>query len=63
MEFGIALQWGDFRHMGLSPTLIEVAKSADELGFQSLWTTDQMTARSDPAYATEPLVTIASRSS
>jgi probable F420-dependent oxidoreductase len=60
MDFGIALQWGDFRHMGLSPTLIEIAKSADELGFQSLWTTDQMTARSDPAFATEPLVTIAS---
>lgn len=60
MKFGIALQWGDFRHMGLSPTLIEVARSARELGFQSLWTTDQMTARSDPAFSTEPLVTIAS---
>lgn len=60
MVFGIALQWGDFRHMGLSPTLIEVARSARELGYRSLWTTDQMTARSDPAFSTEPLVTIAS---
>lgn len=60
MEFGIALQWGDYRHMGLSPTLIEVAKSASDLGYRSLWTTDQMIARFDPAYSTEPLVTIAS---
>ena len=60
MEFGIALQWSDFGHMALSPTLTEVARSASALGFDSLWTTDQMTARSDPAFSTEPLVTIGS---
>ena len=60
MEFGIALQWSDFRHIGLSPILIEVARNANELGFDSLWTTDQITARSDPAFSTEPLVTLAS---
>ena len=59
MEFGIALQWGDMRHLGLSPTLIEVAECARDLGFRSLWTTDQMTARHDASYSTEPLVTIA----
>jgi probable F420-dependent oxidoreductase len=60
MKFGIALQWADVRHMGLSPTLIEVAERAQALGYHSLWTTDQLTARSNPAFSTEPLITITS---
>ena len=60
MEFGVALQWGDMRHIGLSPALKEVAKTARDLGFRSLWTTDQMSARSDNAFSTEPLITAAS---
>lgn len=60
MKFGIALQWSDHRHMGLSPILIEAARMANELGFDSLWASDQMTARSDSAFSTEPLITLAS---
>jgi len=60
MEFGIALQWSSHRHMGLSPILIEVAKYASELGFDTLWASDKMTSRSDPDFSNEPLVTLAS---
>lgn len=60
MKFGIALQWSDNRHMGLSPILIEVAKYANEVSFSSLWVSDKITSRSDPDFSNEPLITLAS---
>ena len=60
MKFGIALQWSDNRHMGLSPILIEVAKYANEVSFDSLWVSDKIISRSDPDFSNEPLVTLAS---
>jgi probable F420-dependent oxidoreductase len=60
MDFGIGLQWGDWRHMASSSTLVEVARNARELGFASLWATDRLTARSGPPASSEALVTLAS---
>lgn len=59
MKFGIALQPGYGQYM-LTSELVDVAQTASDLGYHSLWTTDQMSDRSGTAASTEPLVTIAS---
>lgn len=59
MKFGIAIQSSYGRYV-LSPALTEIAQTAQALGFDSLWTTDQMTARGGGSVSTEPMVTAAS---
>ncbi len=60
MEFGIGLQWADWRHMTSPTTLIEVAKNASDMGYTSLWSTDRLTARTGPPDSSEALITLAS---
>ena len=60
MRFGIGLQWADWRHMTAPAILNEVARNAARLGFDSLWTTDRLVARSGPPESSEALITLAS---
>jgi len=61
MNFGIALQWSNSNHGHMpSPLLVEVARLANELNFDSLWVSDKMISRSDPDFSNEPLITLAS---
>jgi probable F420-dependent oxidoreductase len=60
MEFGIGLQWVDWRHMTSSPTLTKVARNASNMGYASLWSTDRLIARTGPPDSSEALITLAS---
>jgi probable F420-dependent oxidoreductase len=64
MEFGIHLPtyWSDYGTKGMSGTLIEAAKAAQDLGYSSLWTNDTVIVTPEDAWAghvIEPLVTLA----